>query len=148
MAVLSRRRLFAVMAALAAGGIARITTPLPAFGAKQTLPPDAIETADGAFFPIDAGLSGFYARDDPAGPKFWSFYDAAGGHAWYGPPISRVWHDADNWYQLFACAMFCQPRAGGAPRLAPIVDLIVTGPAVSSSFSNATKLEFDGLASI
>ena len=144
MAVLSRRRLFAVMAALAAGGIARITTPLPAFGAKQTLPPDAIETADGAFFPIDAGLSGFYARDDPAGPKFWSFYDAAGGHAWYGPPISRVWHDADNWYQLFACAMFCQPRAGGAPRLAPIVDLIVTGPAVSSSFSNATKLEFDG----
>ena len=132
------------MAALAAGGIARITTSPPARGAEQLLPPDAIETVDGAFFPVDGGLSGFYVRDDPAGPKFWSLYDAAGGHAWYGPPISRVWHDANNWYQLFACALFSQPRAGGAARLAPIVDLIVTGPAVSRSFSNATKLEFDG----
>ena len=144
MTALSRRRFFAVMAGLAAGGIARITTALPAFSAGQLLPPEAIETVDGAFFPIDGGLSGLYIRDDPAGPKFWSFYDAAGGHAWYGPPISRVWNDADNWYQLFACAMFFQPLAGGAPRLAPMVDLIVTGPAVSRSFSNATKLEFDG----
>ena len=131
------------MAALAAGGIARVATSPPARGAEQLLPPDAIETVDGAFFPVD-GLSGFYVRDDPAGPMFWSLYDAAGGHAWYGPPISRVWHDADNWYQLFACAMFYQPLAGGAARLAPIVDLIVSGPAVSPSFSNATKLEFDG----
>ena len=132
------------MAALAAGGIARVTTSPPALGAEQLLPPNAIETVDGAFFPIDGGLSGFYVRDDPAGPKFWSLYDAAGGHAWYGPPISRVWSDATNWYQLFACAMFLQPRAGGAPRLAPIVDRIVYGPRVSPSFSNATKLEFDG----
>ena len=132
------------MAALAAGGIARVTTSPPALGAEQLLPPDAIETVDGAFFTIEGSLSGFYVRDDPAGPKFWSLYDAAGGHAWYGPPISRVWHDANNWYQLFACAMFLQPRAGGAARLAPIVDLIVSGPSVSRSFSNATKLEFDG----
>ncbi len=132
------------MTALAAGGIARFTTSTPTLGAEQTLPPDAIETVDGSFFPIDGGLSGFYVRDDPAGPKFWSLYDAAGGHAWYGPPISRVWHDADNWYQLFACAMFFQPMVGGTARLAPIVDLIVTGPSVSRRFSNATKLEFDG----
>ena len=144
MAALNRRRLLAMMAALAAGGAARITTSLPAFSAEQMLPSDAIETADGAFFPVDGELLGFYVRDDPNGPAFWSFYDAAGSHAWYGPPISRVWQDADNWYQLFACAMFFQPLADGAPRLAPIVDLIVTGPAVSSSFSNATKLEFDG----
>ncbi len=144
MAILSRRRLFAVMAALGAGAIARISTSPPALGAEQLLPPDAIETVDGAFFPIDGGLSGYYVRDDPAGPRFWSLYDSAGGHAWYGPPISRVWHDANNWYQLFACAMFVQPLAGGAPRLAPIVDLIVSGPSVSRSFSNATKLEFDG----
>ena len=144
MAILSRRRFLAVMAALAAGGLARITNSPPARGAEQLLPPDAIETVDGAFFPTDGGLSGFYVRNDPAGPNFWTLYDAAGGHAWYGPPISRVWHDANNWYQLFACALFSQPRAGGAARLAPIVDLIVTGPAVSRSFSNATKLEFDG----
>lgn len=143
-AILSRRRILAVMAALAAGGIARISTSAPVLGTEQLLPPNAIETVDGAFFPIDGGLLGFYVRDDPAGPNFWSLYDAAGGHAWYGPPISRVWHDANNWYQLFACALFSQPRSGGAARLAPIVDLIVRGPPVSRSFSNATKLEFDG----
>ncbi len=141
---LSRRRLLAAMAAIAAGGVARITVPTLAFGAEQLLPANAIETTDGAFFPVDGGLSGFYVRDDPRGPAFWSLFDAAGGHAWYGPPISRVWQDADNWYQLFACAMFVQPLTDGEPQLAPIVDLIVTGPAVSSSFSNATKLEFDG----
>ena len=132
------------MAGLALGGVAHVTTSSPARGAEQLLPANAIETTDGAFFPVDGGLSGFYVSDDPHGPAFWSLFDAAGGHAWYGPPISRVWQDADNWYQLFACAMFVQPRTDGEPRLAPIVDLIVTGPAVSSSFSNATKLEFDG----
>ena len=113
-------------------------------GAAQTLPPNAIETEDGAFFPSGSGPMGFYVRDYPSSPRFWSLYDAAGGHSWYGPPISRVWEDATNWYQLFAAVLFVQPKGGGGPRLAPMVELIVTGPAVSSSFSNATKLEFDG----
>lgn len=140
---LNRRR-FLGAAALAVGGLGHIAAGRIVLGAEQTLPPNAIETTDGAFFRSGDGLSGFYVRDDPAGPRFWSFYDAAGGHAWYGPPISRVWEDAGSWYQLFATALFEQSKRGGGPRLAPIVELIVSGPPVSSSFSNATKLEFDG----
>ena len=113
-------------------------------GARQTLPPNAIETDDGAFFPSSDRVSGFHVRNLPGGPSFWSFYDAAGGHSWYGPPISRVWEDSEHWYQLFACALFVQSTKGGSPRLAPLVELIVTGPPVSGAFSNSTKLEFDG----
>ena len=60
------------------------------------------------------------------------------------PPISRVWEDSADWFQLFACALFVQSKNGGGPRLAPMVELILSGPPVSSSLSNATKLEFDG----
>ncbi len=143
-AQIGRRRVLALLAALAAAGLARLPAPRLASGARQTLPPEAIETADGAFFPHGGGLTGFYVRNVPNGPQFWSFYDAAGGHSWYGPPLSRAWSDANAWYQLFANALFSQPKSGGAAGLAPMVELIVTGPPVSSSFSNATKLEFDG----
>lgn len=143
MSTINRRRFLGAIA-LAAGGLAHRVAGRPALGAEQTLPPDAIETGDGAFFRSGDGLSGFYVRDDPAGPRFWSFYDAAGGHSWYGPPISRVWEDGGSWYQLFAKALFMQSKRGGGPRLAPMVERIVTGPPVSGSFSNATKLEFDG----
>ena len=138
------RRRFLRAAALAAGALGPAAAALPALGAAQTLPPNAIETTDGAFFPSGGGLSGFYVRDHPGGPAFWSFYDAAGGHTWYGPPISRVWEDAAHWYQLFATALFVQSKRGGGPGLAPIVDLIVSGPPVSGNFSNAAKLGFDG----
>ena len=143
MSTLNRRR-FLRAVALAAGGLGPAAAGRTALGAAQTLPPDAIETTDGAFFPSGGGVSGFHVRDQPGGPGFWSFYDAAGGHAWYGPPISRVWSDNGHWYQLFAAVLFRQPKGTGAPGLAPIVDLIVTGPPVSNSFPNATKLEFDG----
>ena len=140
---LNRRR-FLGAAALAASGLAYTAAGRAVLAAEQTLPPNAIETEDGAFFPSGDGLSGFYVRDHTDGPRFWSLYDAAGGHAWYGPPISRVWEDSANWYQLFATALFIQSKRGGGPRLAPLVEMIVTGPPVSSSYSNATKLEFDG----
>jgi hypothetical protein len=138
------RRRFLHAAALAGGGLAPAVVGRTVLGAQQTLPPSAIETEDGAFFPSGRGSGGFHVRDQPGGPSFWSLYDAAGGHSWYGPPISRVWEYAGNWYQLFACAQFVQSTSGGEPGLAPLVELIVTGPAVSSSFSNVTKLEFDG----
>ena len=140
---LSRRR-FLGAAALTAGGLAHSLAGRRVMGAQQTLPPNAIETEYGAFFPGSDGVLGFHVRDLPGGPGFWSFYDAAGGHSWYGPPISRVWEDAGRWYQLFACALFVQSTNGGGPRLAPLVERIVTGPPVSSSFANVTKLEFDG----
>ena len=139
---LNRRRF--LRAALIAGGLAPAVTGRIVLGAQQTLPPNAIETEDGAYFPWGDGISGFYVRDRAGGPRFWSLYDAAGGHSWYGPPISRVWEDSARWYQLFACALFVQVKNGGGPRLAPMVEMIVSGPRVSSSFSNATKLEFDG----
>ena len=138
------RRRFLRAAAVTAGGLAPAVTGRIALGAQQVLPPSAFETEDGAYFPSADGRAGFYVRDHPDGPRFWSFYDAAGGHSWYGPPISRVWEYAGNWYQLFACALFAQSKQGGGSGLAPIVDLIVDGPPVSSRFSNATKLEFDG----
>ena len=143
MPVVNRRR-FLRAAVLAGGGLAHRAAGRTVLGAQQTLPPNAIETEDGAYFPSAAGVSGFHVRDLADGPRFWSFYDAAGGHSWYGPPISRVWESAGSWYQLFACALFVQSKTGGGPRLAPLVELIVSGPPVSSSFSNATKLEFDG----
>ena len=127
-----------------AGGLAPALAGRIVMSAQQTLPPNAIETEDGAFFPSSGGISGFFVRDRAGGPRFWSLYDAAGGHSWYGPPISRVWEDSASWYQLFACALFMQAKSGGGARLAPLVELIVSGPPVSSSFSNATKLEFDG----
>ena len=129
---------------MAAGGLAPAVAGRPVQGAQQTLPPNAIETENGAFFPSGSSSGGFHVHDQPGGPRFWSFYDAAGGHSWYGPPISRVWEYADSWYQLFACALFVQSKNGGGATLAPLVDLIVSGPPVSSSFSNVTKLEFDG----
>ena len=138
------RRRFLWASALAAGGLALAVDGRIVLGAQQTLPPNAIETDDGAFFPSSSGTTGFHVRDISGGPSFWSFYDAAGGHSWYGPPISRVWEAAGSWYQLFACALFVQSREGGGPGLAPMVELIVGGPPVSSSFSNVTKLEFDG----
>ena len=138
------RRGFFRAAGLAASGLAPVVAWRPVLGARQTLPPNAIETVDGAFFAGSDGVSGFHVRDLPGGPGFWSFYDAAGGHSWYGPPISRVWEDSGHWYQLFACALFVQPTNGGGARLAPLVELIVTGPPVSGSYSNVTKLEFDG----
>lgn len=138
------RRRFLRAAALIAGGLAPATGGRIVLSAQQTLPPNAIETEDGAFFPGGDGVSGFHVRDLPDGPGFWSLYDAAGGHSWYGPPISRVWEDSARWYQLFACALFVQSKNGGGARLAPLVELIVSGPPVSNSFSNATKLEFDG----
>ena len=69
-----------------------------------------------------------------AGRDSGRFTTPAGGHSWYGPPISRVWEYADSWYQLFACALFVQSKNGGGARLAPLVELIVSGPPVSSSF--------------
>ncbi len=138
------RRRFLWASGLAAGGLALAVDGRTVLGAQQTLPPNAIETDDGAFFPSSSGTTGFHVRDLPGGPSFWSFYDAAGGHSWYGPPISRVWEYGGHWYQLFACALFIQSKRGGGPGLAPIVDSIVSGPPVSSSFSNVTKLEFDG----
>lgn len=138
------RRRFLRIVALAAGGLGQRVAGRTVLGAQQTLPPNAIETEVGAFFPSGDGVSGFHVRDLPDGSRFWSFYDAAGGHSWYGPPISRVWEDSARWYQLFACALFVQSKNGGGARLAPLVELIVSGPRVSNSFSNATKLEFDG----
>ncbi len=141
--MLSRRRLLAA-AALTAGSLSWTGSGRTAFGATQTLPASAVEVADGAFFPISGGGSGFYVRNVAGGSQFWSFYDGAGGHAWYGPPISGVWEDSNNWYQLFANALFVQSKRGGPPGLGPLVDLIVNGPVIAGGYSNATQLEFDG----
>ena len=141
--MLSRRRLLAA-AALTAGSLSWTGSGRTAFGATQTLPASAVEVADGAFFPIYGGGSGFYVRNVAGGSQFWSFYDGAGGHAWYGPPISGVWEDSNNWYQLFANALFVQSKRGGPPGLGPLVDLIVNGPVIAGGYSNATQLEFDG----
>ncbi len=142
--MLSRRRLLGSAAALTAGSLGWTGSVRTAFGATQILPASAVEVADGAFFPIFGGGSGFYVRDVAGGPQFWSFYDSAGGHTWYGPPISGVWEDSNNWYQLFACVLFIQSKRGDPPTLGPLVDLIVNGPAVAGGYSNATQLEFDG----
>ena len=113
--MLSRRRLLGSAAALTAGSLGWTGSVRTAFGATQILPASAVEVADGAFFPIFGGGSGFYVRDVAGGPQFWSFYDSAGGHTWYGPPISGVWEDSNNWYQLFACVLFIQSKHGGPP---------------------------------
>ncbi len=141
---LTRRRLLAGLATI---GFVALDVRLgtPARAAQQTLPPEAIESADGAFFPESpGGTLGYWVRNTPGGPQFWDLYDRAGGHSWYGPPLSRAWDDTTHWYQLFSNALFRQAKGGGGSELADMVAMIVTGPPVSSSFSNTTKLEFDG----
>ena len=110
------------MVALAVPHVARGDESAPAASV-----PAAIELVNGRFVARgedELGLTGFAVLDEPAGPAFWTAYQAVGGEEALGAPLSRpfVLPDAKV-YQLFEYGML-RWRPGAAPELAETLDLL------------------------
>jgi len=125
-----RPRLLLAVVSLAL--IAAIGPGAPAARADETDPgarPAAqLDVAGGRFFLTgedDLGLTGFAVIDEPAGPPFWSAYQALGGQETLGAPLTRPFALPDaRTYQLFERAMLRGWPGAQAVEMADTMDLL------------------------
>ena len=101
------RRPLPAIAILAIALMLVSATPAEAGEAERELPGGRFFTQTG-----DGETTGFAVVDDADG-SFWTFFQASGGVAQLGYPISTRWQDGPFIYQAFQKAIFQQRPSGG-----------------------------------